>query len=137
MAEKQEEVLEQPVEETKVEEPKAEETNKDTGFQEDGTYKADFSNPPKPVEEQETTEEKVEEQAVEEVKQEVEETAVLQEITDEEEQPEPVEETGEEDVMSKLEPLIKLTFVIWSCDVKVTFSNFEILSNSCSPTYKS
>ena len=37
-------------------------------------------------------------------------------------------ETGEEDVMSKLEPLIKLTFVIWSCDVKVTFSNFEILS---------
>jgi hypothetical protein len=103
MAEKQEEVLEQPVEETKVEEPKAEETNKDTGFQEDGTYKADFSNPPKPVEEQETTEEKVEEQAVEEPKQEVEETTVLQEITDEEEQPEPVEETVEEDVQEDIE----------------------------------
>ena len=103
MAEKQEEVLEQPVEETKVEEPKAEETKKDTGFQEDGTYKADFSNPSKPVEEQETTEEKVEEQAVEEVKQEVEETAVLQEVTDEEEQPEPVEETVEEDVQEDIE----------------------------------
>ena len=103
MAEKQEEVLEQQVEETKVEEPKAEETKKDTGFQEDGTYKADFSNPPKPVEEQETTEEKVEEQAVEEPKQEVEETTVLQEITDEEEQPEPVEETVEEDVQEDIE----------------------------------
>ena len=109
MAEKQEEVLEQPVEETKVEEtkveePKAEETIKDTGFQEDGTYKADFSNPPKPVKEQEATEEKVEEPAVEEVKQEVEETPVLQEVTDEEEeQVETVEETVEEDVQEDIE----------------------------------
>jgi len=47
MAEKQE-VVDQPVEETKVEETKveqtkAEEPKKDTGFQEDGTYKVDLT----------------------------------------------------------------------------------------------
>lgn len=85
MAENKEEVLEQQVEETKVEETVAEEPKKDTGFQEDGTYKADLSNPPKPVEKQETTEDKVEEPVTEE-QVEPEQETILQEVTDEEEQ---------------------------------------------------
>jgi len=85
MAENKEEVLEQQVEETKVEETVAEEPKKDTGFQEDGTYRADFSNQPEPVEKQETTEEKVEEPVAEE-QVEPEQDTILQEVTDEEEQ---------------------------------------------------
>jgi len=91
--EKQQEVVEQVTEEkaeVKVEEPK-----KDTGFQEDGTFKVDLK---KPSVEKETTKEKVEvtkvdvndppvktESPVKEEKQEkeVENTSVLQEVTDE------------------------------------------------------
>ena len=94
MAEKQEEAVDQvaPEKEAAVEEPK-----KDTGLQEDGSYKVDLSKPPKQTEE--VVEEKVEEKPV---KEEVEETkpeqedAVLQEVTEEEEQPEVVEKATEE-----------------------------------------
>ena len=106
MAEKQEEVLEQPVEDTKVEQPKAEEPKKDTGFQEDGTYKVDLTKLGNEQEEK-VAEEKVEDKPVEEVVEETkqpeqEETPVLQEITEEEEQPEPTEEVVEE-VEEKIE----------------------------------
>ena len=106
MAEKQEEVLEQPVEDTKVEQPKAEEPKKDTGFQEDGTYKVDLTKLGN-EQEQKVVEEKVEDKPVEEVVEqtkqpEQEETPVLQEITEEEEQPEPTEEVVEE-VEEKIE----------------------------------
>jgi len=96
MAENKEEVVEQQVEETKVEETVAEEPKKDTGFQEDGTYKVNLDQP---VVDEKTTEEKVEE-PVENVEQEVEEqdeTPVLQEVTDEEEdQPDTTKEVVEE-----------------------------------------
>jgi len=96
MAENKEEVVEQQVEETKVEETVAEEPKKDTGFQEDGTYKVNLDQP---VVDEKTTEEKVEE-PVENVEQEVEEqddTPVLQEVTDEEEdQPNTTKEVVEE-----------------------------------------
>ena len=96
MAEKQEEVVDQvaPEQEAKVEEPK-----KDTGLQEDGSYKVDLTKPP--VEPEEVVEEKVEEKPVEEVVEkteqpEQEEAPVLQEVTEEEEQPEATEEVVEE-----------------------------------------
>jgi len=96
MAENKEEVVEQQVEETKVEETVAEEPKKDTGFQEDGTYKVNLDQP---VVDEKTTEEKVEE-PVENVEQEVEEqdeTPVLQEVTDEDEdQPDTTKEVVEE-----------------------------------------
>ena len=106
MAEKQEEVLEQPVEDTKVEQPKAEEPKKDTGFQEDGTYKVDLTKLGDEQEEK-VVEEKVKDKPVEEVVEETkqpeqEETPVLQEITEEEEQPEVTEEVVEE-VEEKIE----------------------------------
>ena len=106
MAEKQEEVLEQPVEDTKVEQPKAEEPKKDTGFQEDGTYKVDLTKLGN-EQEQKVVEEKVEDKPVEEVVEqtkqpEQEETPVLQEITEEEEQLETTEEVVEE-VEEKIE----------------------------------
>lgn len=102
MAENKEEVLEQHVEETQVEETVAEEPNKDTGFQEDGTYKADFSNPPKPVEKQEVTEEKVEE-PIAEKQVEPEQDTILQEVIDEEDQELPPIEQEDEVVEEKIE----------------------------------
>ena len=106
MAETKEEVLEQPVEDTKVEQPKAEEPKKDTGFQEDGTYKVDLTKLGN-EQEQKVVEEKVEDKPVEEVVEqtkqpEQEETPVLQEITEEEEQLETTEEVVEE-VEEKIE----------------------------------
>jgi len=84
--EKQQEVVEQVADE-KISAKVVEEPKKDTGFQEDGTFKVDLDNPPV---EKETTEEKVEEPVKEEKgevtpeeKTEVEDTPVLQEITDE------------------------------------------------------
>ena len=100
MAEKQEEAVDQvaPEQEAKVEEPK-----KDTGFQEDGTYKVDLTKLDNQQEEK-VVDEKVE-QPVEEVVEETtqqEEMPVLQEITEEEEQPEVTEEVVEE-VEEKIE----------------------------------
>ena len=100
MAEKQEEAVDQvaPEQEAKVEEPK-----KDTGFQEDGTYKVDLTKLDDQQEEK-VVDEKVEE-PVEEVVEEPtqqEETPVLQEVTEEEEQPEVTEEVVEE-VEEKIE----------------------------------
>ena len=103
MAENKEEVVEQveetKVENTKVEETKAEEPKKDTGFQEDGTYKVNLDQP---VVDEKATEEKVEE-PVEETKEET-ESPVLQEVTEEQEdnQPEPTQEVVEE-VEEKIE----------------------------------
>ena len=104
MAENKEEVVEQveetKVEDTKVEETKAEEPKKDTGFQEDGTYKVNLDQP---VVDEKATEEKVEE-PVEETKEET-ESPVLEEVTEEQEdnQPEPTEEVVEEEVEEKIE----------------------------------
>ena len=100
MAEKQEEAVDQvaPEQEAKVEEPK-----KDTGFQEDGTYKVDLTKL-NDQQEEKVVDEKVEE-PVEEVVEEPtqqEETPVLQEVTEEEEQPEVTEEVVEE-VEEKIE----------------------------------
>ena len=100
MAEKQEEAVDQvaPELEAKVEEPK-----KDTGFQEDGTYKVDLTKL-NDQQEEKVVDEKVEE-PVEEVVEEPtqqEETPVLQEVTEEEEQPEVTEEVVEE-VEEKIE----------------------------------
>ena len=100
MAEKQEEAVDQvaPEQEAKVEEPK-----KDTGFQEDGTYKVDLTKL-NDQQEEKVVDEKVEEpveQVVEEPT-EQEETPVLQEVTEEEEQPEVTEEVVEE-VEEKIE----------------------------------
>ena len=100
MAEKQEEAVDQvaPEQEAKVEEPK-----KDTGFQEDGTYKVDLTKL-NDQQEEKVVDEKVEE-PVEEVVEEPtqqEETPVLQEVTEEEEQPEVTEEVIEE-VEEKIE----------------------------------
>ena len=100
MAEKQEEAVDQvaPEQEAKVEEPK-----KDTGFQEDGTYKVDLTKL-NDQQEENVVDEKVEE-PVEEVVEEPtqqEETPVLQEVTEEEEQPEVTEEVVEE-VEEKIE----------------------------------
>ena len=108
--EKQQEVVEQVADEKSsakvVEEPK-----KDTGFQEDGTFKVDLKKPPV---EKETTKEKVEvtkedvndppvktESPVKEEKQEkeVENTSVLQEVTDE------VEEETTNDSVEETEQL--------------------------------
>ena len=104
MAENKEEVVEQveetKVKDTKVEETKAEEPKKDTGFQEDGTYKVNLDQP---VVDEKATEEKVEE-PVEETKEET-ESPVLEEVTEEQEdnQPEPTEEVVEEEVEEKIE----------------------------------
>ena len=100
MAEKQEEAVDQvaPEQEAKVEEPK-----KDTGFQEDGTYKVDLTKL-NDQQEEKVVDEKVEE-PVEEVVEEPtqqEETPVLQEVTEEEEQPEVTEEVVDE-VEEKIE----------------------------------
>ena len=100
MAENQEEAVDQvaPEQEAKVEEPK-----KDTGFQEDGTYKVDLTKL-NDQQEEKVVDEKVEE-PVEEVVEEPtqqEETPVLQEVTEEEEQPEVTEEVVEE-VEEKIE----------------------------------
>ena len=100
MAEKQEEAVDQvaPEQEAKVEEPK-----KDTGFQEDGTYKVDLTKL-NDQQEEKVVDEKIEE-PVEEVVEEPtqqEETPVLQEVTEEEEQPEVTEEVVEE-VEEKIE----------------------------------
>ena len=100
MAEKQEEAVDQvaPEQEAKVEEPK-----KDTGFQEDGTYKVDLTKL-NDQQEEKVVDEKVEE-PVEEVVEEPtqqEETPVLQEVTEEEEQPEVTEEVVKE-VEEKIE----------------------------------
>ena len=105
MAEKQE-VVDQPVEETKVEETKveqtkAEEPKKDTGFQEDGTYKMNLDQP---TEQEKPVDAKINVEPVEEEKQEeTKEELVLEEVTDEEEQPETTEETVEEEVEEKIE----------------------------------
>ena len=107
MAEKKEEVLEQSSEETKVEETKVEETpveepKKDTGFQEDGTYKVDFNQ--QEENEKEKVDGKVNIEPVEEEKQEeIKEELVLEEVTNEEEQPETTEEVVEEEVEEKIE----------------------------------
>ena len=104
MAENKEEVVEQveetKVEDTKVEETKAEKPKKDTGFQEDGTYKVNLDQP---VVDEKATEEKVEE-PVEETKEET-ESPVLEEVTEEQEdnQPEPTQEVVEEEVEEKIE----------------------------------
>ena len=104
MAENKEEVVEQveetKVEDTKVEETKAEEPKKDTGFQEDGTYKVNLDQP---MVDEKATEEKVEE-PVEETKEET-ESPVLEEVTEEQEdnQPEPTQEVVEEEVEEKIE----------------------------------
>jgi len=104
MAENKEEVVEQveetKVKDTKVEETKAEEPKKDTGFQEDGTYKVNLDQP---VVDEKATEEKVEE-PVEETKEET-ESPVLEEVTEEQEdnQPEPTQEVVEEEVEEKIE----------------------------------
>ena len=100
MAEKQEEAVDQvaPEQEAKVEEPK-----KDTGFQEDGTYKVDLTKL-NDQQEENVVDEKVEE-PVEEVVEEPtqqEETPVLQEVTEEEEQPEVTEQVVKE-VEEKIE----------------------------------
>ena len=100
MAEKQEEAVDQvaPEQEAKVEEPK-----KDTGFQEDGTYKVDLTKL-NDQQEEKVVDEKVEE-PVEEVVEEPtqqEETPVLQEVTEEEEQPEVTEQVVKE-VEEKIE----------------------------------
>ena len=100
MAEKQEEAVDQvaPEQEAKVEEPK-----KDTGFQEDGTYKVDLTKL-NDQQEEKVVDEKVEkpvEEVVEEPTQQ-EETPVLQEVTEEEEQPEVTEQVVEE-VEEKIE----------------------------------
>ena len=100
MAEKQEEAVDQvaPEQEAKVEEPK-----KDTGFQEDGTYKVDLTKL-NDQQEEKVVDEKVEE-PVEEVVEEPtqqEETPVLQEVTGEEEQPEVTEQVVKE-VEEKIE----------------------------------
>ena len=106
MAENKEEVVEQSSEETKVEETKVEETpveepKKDTGFQEDGTYKMNLDQP---SEEEKPVDGKINVEPVEEpVKEEPAEESVLQEVTDEEEQPETTEETVEEEVEEKIE----------------------------------
>lgn len=106
MAENKEEVVEQSSEETKVEETKVEETpveepKKDTGFQEDGTYKMNLDQP---TEEEKPVDAKINVEPVEEpVKEEPAEESVLQEVTDEEEQPETTEETVEEEVEEKIE----------------------------------
>ena len=107
MAEKKEEVVEQSSEETKVEETKVEETpveepKKDTGFQEDGTYKVDFNQ--QEENEKEKVDGKVNIEPVEEEKQEeIKEELVLEEVTNEEEQPETTEEVVEEEVEEKIE----------------------------------
>ena len=107
MAEKKEEVVEQSSEETKVEETKVEETpveepKKDTGFQEDGTYKVDFNQ--QEQNEKEKVDGKVNIEPVEEEKQEeIKEELVLEEVTNEEEQPETTEEVVEEEVEEKIE----------------------------------
>ena len=91
MAENKEEVVEQTAEETKVEETvveeqKAEEPKKDTGFQEDGTYKMNLDQP---TEEEKPVDAKINVEPVEEEKQEeTKEELVLEEVTNEEEQPE-------------------------------------------------
>ena len=100
MAEKQEEAVDQvaPEQEAKVEEPK-----KDTGFQEDGTYKVDLTKL-NDQQEEKVVDEKVEkpvEEVVEEPTQQ-EEMPVLQEVTEEEEQPEVTEQVVEE-VEEKIE----------------------------------
>ena len=100
MAEKQEEAVDQvaPEQEAKVEEPK-----KDTGFQEDGTYKVDLTKL-NDQQEEKVVDEKVEE-PVEEVVEEPtqqEETPVLQEVTEEEDQPEVTEQVVKE-VEEKIE----------------------------------
>ncbi len=111
MAKNKEEVVEQAaeetvvketvVEETVVEEQAAEEPKKDTGFQEDGTYKMNLEEP---TEEEKPVDAKVNVEPVEEpVKEEPTEESVLQEVTDEEEQPETIEETVEEEVEEKIE----------------------------------
>ena len=106
MAENKEEVVEQSSEETKVEETKVEETpveepKKDTGFQEDGTYKMNLDQP---SEEEKPVDGKINVEPVEEpVKEEPAEESVLQEVTDEEEQPETTEESVEEEVEEKIE----------------------------------
>ena len=106
MAENKEEVVEQSSEETKVEETKVEETpveepKKDTGFQEDGTYKMNLDQP---SEEEKPVDGKINVEPVEEpVKEEPAEESVLQEVTDEEEQPETTEENVEEEVEEKIE----------------------------------
>ena len=106
MAENKEEVVEQSSEETKVEETKVEETpveepKKDTGFQEDGTYKMNLDQP---SEEENPVDGEINVEPVEEpVKEEPAEESVLQEVTDEEEQPETTEETVEEEVEEKIE----------------------------------
>jgi hypothetical protein len=97
----QEEVVEQVADE-KVEAKVIEEPQKDTGFQEDGSYKVDLSKPPV---EKETTKEKVEKPVKEEkVEEKVEETEVptLQEVTEEEQTEESVEE-AEETVEEEIE----------------------------------
>tara|TARA_R100001591_G_scaffold423_1_gene980 strand:+ start:7415 stop:8581 length:1167 start_codon:yes stop_codon:yes gene_type:complete len=107
MAEKKEEVVEQSSEQTKVEETKVEETpveepKKDTGFQEDGTYKVDFNQ--QEENEKEKVDGKVNIEPVEEEKQEeIKEELVLEEVTNEEEQPETTEEVVEEEVEEKIE----------------------------------
>ena len=107
MAEKKEEVVEQSSEETKVEETKVEETpveepKKDTGFQEDGTYKVDFNQ--QEENEKEKVDGKVNIEPVEEEKQEeIKEELVLEEVTNEEEQPETTEEVVEKEVEEKIE----------------------------------
>ena len=106
MAENKEEVVEQTAEETKVEETvveeqKAEEPKKDTGFQEDGTYKMNLDQT---TEEEKPVDAKINVEPVEEEKQEeTKEELVLEEVTDEEEQPETTEEVEEEEVEEKIE----------------------------------
>jgi hypothetical protein len=106
MAENKEEVVEQTAEETKVEETvveeqKTEEPKKDTGFQEDGTYKMNLDQP---TEEEKPVDAKINVEPVEEEKQEeTKEELVLEEVTDEEEQPETTEEVEEEEVEEKIE----------------------------------
>ena len=106
MAEKKEEVVEQTAEETKVEETVVEEQEvkepkKDTGFQEDGTYKINLDQT---VEEEKPVDAKINVEPVEEEKQEeTKEELVLEEVTNEEEQPETTEEVVEEEVEEKIE----------------------------------
>tara|TARA_R100001463_G_scaffold8297_1_gene25607 strand:+ start:1036 stop:2205 length:1170 start_codon:yes stop_codon:yes gene_type:complete len=88
-----EEVVDAKVEETKVEETPVEEPKKDTGFQEDGTFKVNLTES-----NEEEVKEEVKEEVVEEVKAEettTEEQPVIEEITDEEPQVETTTETKE------------------------------------------
>jgi len=86
-----EEVVDTKVEQTKVEQTPIEEPKKDTGFQEDGTFKVNLTE-----NNEEEVKEEVKEEVVEEVKTEEtnkEEQPVIEEITDEEPQVETTPET--------------------------------------------